>query len=54
MKEQNFFPAAQDPDATRRYTRWMCTYRIFYPYCLFMIAFSQGTAITYNKVSRFK
>jgi len=51
MKEQNFFPAVQDPDAAHRYMRWLCTYTIFYPYCLLYIDTAQGSRINYNRVS---
>lgn len=51
MKEQNFFPAAQDPDAAHRYLRWMCTYRIFYPFCLLYIDTAQGSRLNYKKVN---
>ncbi|XP_026805905.1 gastric triacylglycerol lipase-like [Rhopalosiphum maidis] len=49
MKEQNFFPAVQDPDAAHRYLRWLCTYTIFYPYCLLYIDTAQGSRINYNR-----
>lgn len=51
MKEQNFFPAVQDPDAAHRYMRWLCTYTIFYPYCLLYIDTVQGSRINYSRVS---
>ncbi|XP_027844376.2 gastric triacylglycerol lipase-like [Aphis gossypii] len=49
MKEQNFFPAVQDPDAAHRYMRWLCTYTIFYPYCLLYIDTVQGSRINYSR-----
>lgn len=51
MKEQNFFPAVQDPGAAHRYMKCLCTYTIFYPYYLLYIDTEQGTRINYNRVS---
>lgn len=51
MKGQRFFPITQDPDAAHRYLRWVCTYRVVYPYCWLFINTAQGTRVKAYKVS---